>query len=175
MLDFAGQMRQWFAEEFGSYDLTLSAGLALIKPKRPIKFAVAEAERLLEEAKTKGKDQLAALGDVWKWELHEDMLRSARQLAQWVNSRDMQRGWLHTLLELRDARHGSKPDPLATARLAYHVDRNYSRRSPARKWAETVIQHLDSKENSEIRYLPSVLRYGPVSNLVSASRNSYGL
>ena len=28
----------------------------------------------------------------------------------------LQRGWLHTLLELALARHGDKPDPLATAR-----------------------------------------------------------
>lgn len=158
MVDFAGQMREWFRKEFRSHSLTLSAGLALIKPKRPIKFAVAEAERLLEKAKDSGKDRLAAFGQVWEWRHHDGILRTARQLAEWVNNGDMERGWLHTLLELADARHGSTPDPLATARLAYHVGRNY-RRNDTRLWAENLVRRFDNIEHVEIRYLPAIVRY----------------
>ena len=158
MVDFAGQMREWFQEEFRSHGLTLSAGLALIKPKRPIKFAVAEAERLLEQAKDNGKDRLAAFGQVWEWQHHDGILRTARQLVEWVNNGDMERGWLHTLLELAEARHGSTPDPLATARLAYHVGRNY-RRSDARQWAERLIQRFDNRQHTDVRYLPAIVRY----------------
>lgn len=158
MVDFAGQMREWFQEEFRSHGLTLSSGLALIKPKRPIKFAVAEAERLLEQAKDNGKDRLAAFGQVWEWQHHDGILRTARQLVEWVHNGDMERGWLHTLLELAEARHGSTSDPLATARLAYHVDRNY-RRNDTRHWAESLVRRFDNIEHVEIRYLPAIIRY----------------
>jgi CRISPR-associated protein Csm1 len=159
MVDFAGTMREWFREEFHSYGLTLSAGLALIKPKRPIKFAVAEAERWLELAKDNGKDRLAAFGQVWEWQYHEGILQSARQLVQWVNEGGMERGWLQTLLKLAEVRHGSPPDPLATARLAYHIDRNYRRNTRARQWAERLVQRFDNPEHIDVRYLLAIIRY----------------
>lgn len=88
MLEFAGRMRELFAQQFGKRGLTISAGLALLKPKRPIKAAVAEAERLLEDAKTRNaplesapKDQLAAFGQLWKWQRHDTILNRAKQLA----------------------------------------------------------------------------------------------
>ncbi len=159
VLDFAGRMYAWFAEEFRSNGLTLSAGLALIKPKRPIKGAVAEAERLLEQAKDEGKDRLAAFGQIWPRQHHEAIMGSAKQLADWVNRNEMERGWLHTLLELADARHGRTPDPLATARLAYHVARNYRRNTAARRWAEGLVQRFDNRDHMDIRYLPAIVRY----------------
>jgi hypothetical protein len=45
MVDFAGAMRHWFAEEFREEELTLRASLELMKPKRPIKPAVERADR----------------------------------------------------------------------------------------------------------------------------------
>ncbi len=163
MIDFAAQMRQWFIEEFRSHGLTLSAGLALMKPTLPIKGIVAEAERLLELAKKEPKDQLAAFGQVWNWQHHDDIMKTARQLVGWVNCGDMERGWLHTLLELREARHGPTPDPLATARLAYHVCRNYRRNTPARLWAERLIERFDNPEHLEVRYLPAIVRYALIA------------
>jgi CRISPR-associated protein Csm1 len=159
MLDFAAEMCQWFAQEFRTHGLTLSAGLALMKPKRPIKVAVAEAERLLELAKTGTKDQLAAFGQVWNWRQHDKIMKTARQLVEWVNSGDMERGCLHTLLELAEARHGPMVDALATARLAYHVSRNYRRKTRAREWAERLVERFDNRENIDVRYLPATIRY----------------
>jgi hypothetical protein len=142
--------------------LTLSAGLAIIKPKRPIKFAVAEAKRWLKLAKTSGKDRLAAFGQVWEWQHHNEILKAAKQLVERVNGGGMQRGWLHTLLELREARHASTPDILATARLAYHVARNY-RRHNVRQWGENLVRRFDELENIDIRYLPTIVRYALIA------------
>jgi len=146
-------------EEFRAHGLTLSAGLALMKPKRPINSIVAEAERLLELAKTGTKNQLAAFGQVWNWQYHDDIMKTARQLVEWVNCEDMERGWLHTLLKLGEARHRPTPDPLATARLAYHVSRNYRRNTRARQWAERLVHRFDNAEHIEVRYLPAIVRY----------------
>jgi CRISPR-associated protein Csm1 len=163
MTDFAGRVHELFQAEFGERGLTLSAGLALIKPKRPIKTAVAEAEQLLELAKleppTNPKDQLAAFGQVWKWRHHEAIMRSARQMVAWVEAGQMQRGWLHTLLALAEARHGAKPDLLATARLAHHVARNYRPNTPARRWADQLVERFDNPTHVEVRFLPAIVRY----------------
>ncbi|MCI0642072.1 MAG: type III-A CRISPR-associated protein Cas10/Csm1 [Gemmataceae bacterium] len=159
MLDFAGQLHEWFAAEFRSDGLTLSASVALMKPKRPIKGAVKEADRLLELAKSGTKDQLAALGQVWNWQHHDEIMKTARQLVEWVKTGEMERGWLHTLLELADARHGPTPHVLATARLAYHVDRNYRPRTHAREWAIRLVQRFENLEEIDVRYLPAIVRY----------------
>lgn len=166
MVEFAGRMRELFAQQFGERGLTISAGLALLKPKRPIKAAVAEAERLLEDAKTRTapreaspKDQLAAFGQLWKWQRHDAILNLAKQLTNWVDAGQMERGWLHTLLNLAEERHGDHPDLLATSRLAYHVDRNYKPRTAARRWAESLVRRFDDVGQVDVRYLPSIVRY----------------
>lgn len=159
MVDFAGAMRQWFAEAFRDHKLTLSAGLELMKPKRPIKPAVERAELLLETAKEGEKDQLAAFGQVWPWKDHDAIIGAARQLVAWENAGDIQRGWLHTLLELALARHGDNSDPLATARLAYHVDRNWKKDTPARQWADRLIADFDDRKQLQVHYLPAIVRY----------------
>jgi CRISPR-associated protein Csm1 len=159
MVDFASAMRQWFAEEFRDHGLTLSAGLELMKPKRPIKPLVERAELLLNQAKDRGKDRLAAFGQVWQWENHDAIISAAKQLVEWENAGDIQRGWLHTLLELALARDGDEPDPLATARLAYHVNRNWRKDTPARRWAEEVISNFDDRTQIQVRYLPAIARY----------------
>jgi CRISPR-associated protein Csm1 len=171
MVDFAGRMREMCAQVFRQYGLTLSAALALMKPKRPIKVAVAEAERLLEEAKKGTKDRLAAFGQVWKWEHHTDILKMARQLVEWVESGQMERGWLHTLLELTERRHASPPDLLATAHLTYHVSRNYKSGTKARQWAEQLINNFDNVTNPEVRYLPASVRYALVATRGGSERD----
>lgn len=186
MFAFAGELRRWFADTFQKHGLTLSAGLALIKPKRPIKAAVAEAERLLEAAKTKAgpgesvpKDQCAAFGQVWKWQNHQTIQETALKLVGWLEAGQMERGWLHTLLGLVEARHpvglsGSparrSPDLLATARLAHHVSRNYRRGSEARRWAEDLVRRFDDSSRPGVRFLPAALRYALTATRSTSDR-----
>jgi len=170
MADFAGRVQELFDQKFGSRGLTLSAGMALIKPKRPVKNAVAEAATLLEQAKaggglgTEGKNRFAGFGQVWKWEHHETILKCARQLTDWVTQGKAQRGWLHTLLQLAEARRGDPergkhPDLLATSRLAYHVSRNYTPNSDIRRWGDRLMERFDNLDDPEVHYLPATLRY----------------
>jgi hypothetical protein len=62
-------------------------------------------------------------------------------------------------LSLALALHGNKPDPLATARLAYHVDRNWKKGTDARRWADRLIADFDDKKQLHVRYLPAIVRY----------------
>ncbi|MGI5862870.1 MAG: type III-A CRISPR-associated protein Cas10/Csm1 [Myxococcales bacterium] len=169
VLAFAGHIRRLFGEAFASRGLTLSAGIALTKPKRPLRTAAEHAEGLLAEAKSiegrpgQGpKNQCAALGQMWKWEDHRVVLENGEQLVSWTNERIVQRGWLHTVLELSLAR--ARGDLAATARLAYHVGRNWPKRgdprgSKARAFADQLIQDFDAQTSSVTRYLPAITRY----------------
>ena len=163
MFRFAGHVRELLRQRFP--ELTLSAGVSPFKPKRPVKTAIEQAERLLEQAKEAPKDQCAAFGQVWNWTQHAMILRQAEQLTGWVQQNQMQRGWLHTLLELADARHGDKPDPLASARLAYQVGRwvqlnsNFRRNTDARAWADGIVRRFDDVNQLDVRYLPAILRH----------------
>lgn len=190
VLDFAGALRNDFQNEFQHDNLTLSAGIAIIKPKFPIRLAAEQVEDLLHAAKTRPapraeapKDQCAAFGQIWKWEAHETLLNAAKQLAQWVREGVVQRSWLHTLLELALLRRGEQAgrDPtmqpaMATSRLAYHVGRNWPQKTDrdpdkrqAREWIERVIEEFDQFESTSHRdsvYLPTIVRYAML-----ASRN----
>jgi len=196
VLDFAGQMQHMFSDRFGLLAqnrpsatlLTISAGVALIKPKYPIHLATAQADELLERAKTElspradqPKDQCAALGSVWKWQDHGRIIGAGKQLADWVK-RDgnpdgvIQRGWLHTLLELALLRRGQAgPEyagvhpAVAASRLAYHVARNWPKAGrqgdpapPARQWIDDILREFDQYESTchvDTTYLPAIVRY----------------
>ncbi len=174
IFDFAGRAQELFQQKFGSRGLTLSAGITMIKPKRPIKPAVEQAEELLRIAKSQAaqnalppKDQLAAFGQIWKWEHHATIIKAATRLTWWVNERIAERGWLQTLLRLAQFREqGGLPGAMATSRLAYHVGRNYprkddkdSRKRELRQWADRLIADFDNGRNIETIYLSTIVRY----------------
>lgn len=205
VLDYAGHVQKLFQVQFGSRRLTISGGVSLMKPRRPIKGAVEVAAALLDLAKTRAapgqesaKDQIAGLGQIWKWAEHEGIVASGKRLAHFVESRVAQRGWLHTVLELanlrqqeRQPRNGSGDetgagdhprrrtgparvrfdDPhQATARLAYHVARNYPsandrdpQKAAFRQWADKLIADFDDCTEMGTRYLPAIARYALIA------------
>lgn len=183
VLDFAGHLQELFARQFDDDNLTISAGVALVKPKFPMRLAARQAEDLLHHAKTEKaprtdapKDQCSAFGQLWKWRDHKAITQSAKQLADWVDAGTIQRGWLHTVLELALLRRGEQPgrDPgmasaMATSRLAYHVGRNWPKsndrdpqKSAARRWIDGITAEFDrfqATSHVDTIYLPTILRY----------------
>jgi CRISPR-associated protein Csm1 len=182
MIDFAWEVRTLFAERFREIGLTISAGLALMKPTRPIRNAAGEAEHLLDNVAkkvpapgaAKPKDQIAAFRQVWKWEDHRTILGAATRLVKLVKAEKAERGWLHTLLEISQSRlpqgnadaEDSHHAGMAAARLAYHIGRNYPKvsdpdrdRANLRAWADTLVRDLDTCLTTETRYLPTISRY----------------
>lgn len=180
MLDFAAGAREAFVQRFGRDGLTISGGLAIVRYRYPIRHAVALAENQLHLAKSEvnqagepPKDQMAALGQVWKWRDHATIVEGAKRLVHWVESGLARRGWLHTMLHLTSLGLGADARPedgrLAPARLAYHVARNYPRpddqnpeRRALRAWADRMLAGLTAAHGTtdiEVRYLPAMLRY----------------
>ena len=208
MLDFAGHARKLFNERFGaratpspaSTPLTISAGVAIIKPKYPIHLAAQQAEELLEQAKgekapraTTPKDQCAALGSLWKWDDHNKIIGAGKQLADWVDTCVIQRGLLHTLLELALLRRGEAgPEyqgvhpAVATSRLAYHVARNWPRKwdnprdghqraqNDARQWIDAVLREFDQFDTTTHMptiHLPAIVRYAMLATRSGGAEN----
>ena len=177
MIDFAGHMQSLFNKQFGEgaanspspKPLTISAAVAIIKPRYPVHIAAHQAEELLSHAKTAlaagataPKDSCALLGDLWKWKDHARIVSEGKKLADWVDAGGVQRGWLQTILELNLLRCG-KAGPQykdihpasATSKLAYHISRNWPRDGSAREWIEQVAKDFDrqsSRVSTIVRY-----------------------
>jgi len=176
VFEYADHVRTLFADNFGKDGLTISAGLAIVKPKFPIQRAAEHAEELLKLAKNLGKDRFAAFGQVWKWEDHACVDESATKLAEWVERKAIQRGWLEEVLRFAEAAAQSdsfrinvpglsleeiaarkRASLLATARLAYQTGRKY--KSDFRRWVRTEIADLEDYKQPVVRNLPIILRY----------------
>jgi CRISPR-associated protein Csm1 len=170
LFQYAGHVQKLFSDLFHAYGLTISAGMAVVTRKHPIRRAVEQAEDLLERAKreaapgaSEGRDQFSAFGQIWKWKEHDGIVHNAKCLTNWVTGNTAERGWLHTLLRLAEEQ---KAQHLSSARLAYHIARNYPRstdndpnKQALRRWIDQIAQDFEKKERLETRYLPVIVRY----------------
>ena len=183
-IDFLGHIRNLFAQEFKEDRLTFSAGIAFIKPSRPIKTAADQAEHLLDRAKDAGRNRIAALGQIWEWDEHDKIITAARTLVQWIKQGAIERSWLHTLLDLVLLRLDVDKPPTerlcATFKVAYHVSRNWPKRTDrnpqkgqARAWADYIISQfdqLDQASDVQIRFLQVALRYALMATRAGTDR-----
>lgn len=168
-LDFADFLREAFVSEFHDIGLTISAGLAIVKPRFPIRLAVEQAEALLEHAKQQpapgqsvGRDQFAALGTSWKWSDHQRVIDNGKQLTVWSENRVIHRGWLQTLLRFMQC----DDNPMTAARMAYHIARNWPKadsKQPAerdaRQMADDLCDLIDQPHNPAAQRAAASLRY----------------
>jgi CRISPR-associated protein Csm1 len=194
VLAAAGRLREKFTQAFSGEELTLSAGVTCIKPKDPIRFAIAHAEDLLHKAKHLApygrtpKDQCAALNQVWKWEHHAAIIEQGRKISGWVDAKLLPRSGLHTLLELIVKRFDDKETAesrlLAVAHLSYYFARHLPDRSDPKKpldsdqrafcqWADYVRENIDRPPVGcppDIQYLEASLRYALLATRSEDSR-----
>ncbi len=168
VFDFAGKIQKEFAKTFGEENLTISGGLAIFKPKMPIKYVAAEAEELLHKAKEteingENRNQFAAFGQVWKWKDHEEITNSANQIIGWIEEGKFQRGWLNTLLRLammRQENPHSYESRLATARLANFWIRNFNfKDSEVWEFGNSLVNEFDEMKTAKTKYLAAITRY----------------
>lgn len=169
VLDFAGELRVRFADAFADLGLTLSAGVALVKPRFPIRLAARQAEAALESAKhdpapgaAASRDQIAALGECWKWDDHARVIEDGRRLADWTDAGVIRRGWLQTLLQFLQG----TDDPMTASRAAWHVGRNWpkpdardDRQRDARALADDILDLLDRPGDPAGSRAAASLRY----------------
>jgi len=142
ILDFAAEVRRRFSARFSEHGLSLSAGVAIVKPGWPVRRMAQLAQELLEDAKTvpapgaaTAKDQIATLGEIWKWGDHAAIIEEGRRWTSWVKADLLERGWLQRIRSFNEAhkayrgRHDRSlegdltSEMMASARLGYLIDR----------------------------------------------------
>jgi CRISPR-associated protein Csm1 len=187
MLDFAGWVRRAFAEGPGAkYGLTLSAGIALTPYRLPVRHGVERADDLLEQAKTGRKDQCAALGSVWSWNRHDQIIGTGKRISGWIHSKVKGRSLFHRLLAIADLTkrvspsqppcdattesQKPRPDPSRAAFWAYEIGRNFPSRDGGsseehdlRQWGEQVLANFHGDGEDMLPEVRVALRYALVA------------
>lgn len=129
---------------------TLSAGIALSKPRLPIYSVIDYAEDLLDEAKnspalgeTSAKNQVALFGDCFPWRKAERLTGEAERLSGWLADGKVSMSFVRQLLESADSYRRYR-DPVNGG------DTRYLRFIPMLAYA--IIRNLSGKEQELISW-----------------------
>lgn len=176
VLEFGRRLREEFRDyTCGNPDFTLSAGMALAKPRLPLYAVVQSAEELLESAKrevspgaTRPKDQFATLDDRFKWDEAGRLHDEAEQLASWLaaGTGRLTMATVRQLLESADQfrrfkKNGDTRALRFVPMLAYTINRNIdSRCQEVVKW----LHALTNLGNKNLRHLAFIANYAIISN-----------
>lgn len=137
-------------ESFRSYtgwnpNITLSAGVTLLRPNYPVNRAVKEAEDFLERAKDSGRNRVCALIEKpIAWDRYRDRLEDADWIHHKMHGPDpVSTGFVYRLLNLTaDAEAfvvgGNLGKAGWRARLAYHLARNVKARNQMERERQIV-------------------------------------
>jgi CRISPR-associated protein Csm1 len=148
------RLRKEFSRYTENPELTLSAGIAVVKPRLPLVQAVRFADEGLERAKRAGRDRLSLLGCVLRWQelpLVEEAVNLLERAAP-------PSAFLYRLLQFAGMwqRWRQTHDPMALRfqpLLAYTIARNLKPGSELYTWASRLVGFSLSEDRSE----PAVL------------------
>jgi len=123
-------------------DITLSAGLAVVKPKHPIAAGIREANELLEKSKRKGKNRITLFGTTVEWKQFPELIEFFLFLDQALNKGNPKEklpitlGFVYRLLEYHHmaTKHfdENKVEGLKfLSTLSYDIGRNVIKRDRA--------------------------------------------
>jgi hypothetical protein len=150
----------------GNPAFTLSAGIALVKPRLPIYAAIASADELLDIAKDRpalgeieGKDQVALFGDCCKWGKLPVLTAEADRLAGWLAERRVSMAFVRQLLDASGAyRKFSESGDTRLLRfvpmLAYSITRNLpDREKDIVAWAHDLTDIHQSRNLNNLTFI----------------------
>jgi CRISPR-associated protein Csm1 len=179
IVDFAVALQDDF-KKFTNWNdnVTISAGISLMKPGIPVSRSVAAADDALEESKemilkgeSEGRDQLTLIGRTMKWSKAAFLLEAARQLSEWLKNEKLTVGFLRKLLTFSEMhqRYFYKGDvnglrylPLLTYEIARNLaplETSDQEKLAVRLWAEN-IKKLD---HDHTVYLDFLVKYALLS------------
>ncbi len=151
-LDLASRINDTFRDYTGNNpNITLSAGVTLLKPHYPVNRAVREAETYLDQSKEQGRNRICVSFDrPVPWDRYIKRLQDAEWIHQQLQGESgVSTGFLYRLFEIvRDAEatelQGDVRKAGWLARLAYHLARNIPGRTKEEKREKMVewLEHL---------------------------------
>ncbi len=142
VLAFGKVLRSDFMRFAEGSPLTLSVGMVMVKPSKPINYVAQMAEEALEDAKEiDGKDAISLYGETTQWEDYLDDLGLSDEL-QKVNSEIIDTAFLYRMLQFIDMSKRVKyeksiEDTIWKSKFAYTIRRNYE------KLPQSLINTLD--------------------------------
>jgi CRISPR-associated protein Csm1 len=173
-LRFSRRVRKEFSEfTCGNPAFTLSAGVAVVKPRLPIYAAIGYADDLLDKAKEEcaigeeeSKDQLAALGDILKWDNVDAIQQEADRLATWQEEKQVSMGFVRQLLDSAErfrvfTETGETKHLRFVPMLAYGITRNLpAKETELVQWA----QDLTDLKSINLKNLTFIANYSIQTN-----------
>lgn len=178
MLDVAREIQAEFTRLVGGNpNLTLSAGVAVVKPRLPVSSGAAFTNESLDQSKetvVKGSDrnQITLFGQALKWPDFDRVLGWGKDLADWLRSGALSSAFVHRLFLYDEmfqlyARTGDARGLRFLPLLTYDIARNLlrgkqddSERERARRWAES----LKDLSNPGLPYLGLAAQYAITAN-----------
>lgn len=172
IIQLAQDIQIHFQQFTGNHpDVTLSAGIAMVKTRMPSGLAAGQAEDLLRQAKQevslerrtaqeeerKGRNQIAVLGDVLTWEMYAQVLKEKKTLQQ----DKPHSAFLYHLLQyarmwrqfkVENDTNGLRFYPLLTYNIRRNIDSCKQRN--LKKWAERLVKLvLDEETMNALNHL----------------------
>jgi CRISPR-associated protein Csm1 len=129
-------------------NVTLSVGLALAKPRYPIRLGAERAEELLKEAKDKGRARLAIFDRAVAWEIFREKLEPYFQfLDDAIKTEQFGTGFLYRLLKYhrmhRELKEKGKIErALYRSLMSYDIKRNIEKREGGKVINQEVLDQL---------------------------------
>lgn len=149
-LDLVNRLHGAFARFVQNPELTLSAGVAVVRPRLPLAHTVEFANRALHRAKQAGRNKLCFLDKVVTW----SDLRIIEEGAQLLERANPPSAFLYHLLQLSELwerwRQYQEVEGLrAFPILAYTISRNLKRGTELFEWASRLVAFPLSRPESQ--------------------------
>lgn len=143
ILELARFIESEFKKFVKSKDITISFGIALAKPSKPISYLALETEHLLEESKDlDGKDAITLFGETVKWNSYKKVFDEFETVFKPLENKQINTAFLYRLLDFCEMSKESKTNPMATiwkSKLRYSFSRNND------NLGENIYKLLDEK------------------------------
>jgi len=135
IISFAAELNKSFTAFCANNpDLHFSAGISLLHPKAPIKFAINSTELRLDAIKnTEGKNSLNLYETVLPWQKLPELLEFSQQLSDWLNSDKLPLQFLYRLLSYHQMYLETKSDSTNLRNYLYDSLLNYDIRRNIQK------------------------------------------
>lgn len=173
IIDFAEELNREFGRFCsGNKNLTISAGIGLVKHNYPVFRAVEMADNDLDAAKNSGRDRITIFGHTITWDELLPVLNESDILAKWLKDNNISTGFARNLLYYANMHQKyikeHKPDylrflPLLTYDIARNLpsldDRDENKKI-IRLWAED----LKDLANPKLKNLDIIANYALTAN-----------
>lgn len=137
-------------------NITLSVGLAITKPRYPIRLGAKQAEEWLKDAKDKGRARLSVFGRTVEWETFREKLEPYFQfLDEAIREEQFGTGFLYRLLKYHKMHRELKEDgkierALYRSLMSYDFRRNIEDRGAKKEVIVKLHQLFDQRDTALI-------------------------